>query len=331
LEPTPAIEPARRRHGIAEVVRAQARQPLAISVAFLIALVVAFTVGNDSFLSAYNVGSLMEMVTVLLAVGLGQACVIVTGGIDLSVGSIISLVSVVFMVTLGPLGAWAYPLVLLLGLACGFLNGLVVSRLRIPSFIGTLGTQGVLQSLAFLVRENSITPPEDRYGLLDLVLGKAGAIPAFWIISGVVFILFYVAQRFLPLGRHVFYVGANERMSWLGGLDVDRARVFAFTLAGFGAAVAGIVVSARLYQGFPQIGVVYVLLSIAVVVVGGTPMTGGAGGAVNTLVGALILAVIQNGLPVIGVDAYQQQVILGILVIIAVAVTFDRTKVAIIK
>jgi ribose/xylose/arabinose/galactoside ABC-type transport system permease subunit len=313
------------------VARTRVLQPLTISIAFLVALVAGFTAANPSFVSSYNIGSLMEMVAVLLAVGLGQACVIVTGGIDLSVGSIISLVSVVFMVALGPLGAWAYPLVLLLGIACGFLNGLVVSKLRIPSFIGTLGTQGVLQSLAFLVRENSITPPEDRYGLLDLVLGKAGPIPAFWIITAALFVLYFAAQRFLPIGRHVFYVGANERMSWLGGLDVDRARIFAFTLAGFGAAVAGIVVSARLYQGFPQIGVVYVLLSIAVVVVGGTPMTGGAGGAVNTLVGALILAVIQNGLPVIGVDAYQQQVILGILVIIAVAVTFDRTKVAIIK
>lgn len=307
------------------------QNPLIISAAFLVALVVAFSYGNPSFVSSYNIASLMEVVAVLLAVGLGQACVIVTGGIDLSVGSIISLVSVVFMVALGPLGLAAYPLVLLVGAGCGFLNGLVVSKLRIPSFIGTLGTQGILQSLAFLVRENAVTPPEDRYALLDLVQGSVGPVSAFWIITGAVFVLFFAAQRFLPVGRHVFYVGANERMSWLGGLDVDRARIFAFTLAGFGAAVAGIVLSARLYQGYPQIGVEYVLLSIAVVVVGGTPMTGGAGGAVNTLVGALILAVIRNGLPVIGVDAYQQQVILGILVIIAVAVTFDRTKLAIIK
>jgi len=306
-------------------------QPLTISIAFLVALVVVFTAGNASFVSAYNVGNIIAAVTVLLAVGLGQACVILTGGIDLSVGSIISLVSVVLMLTLGRLGLAAYPLVLLIGVAVGIVNGLIVSRLRIPSFIATLGTQGILTSLAYLIKDSPLTPPENAYGLLDVVNGEVGPIKAVWLISFGMFILFYAIQRFTPLGRHIVYLGANERMSWLGGLDIDRARVFAFTLAGFGAAVAGIVLSATLYQGYPNIGGVYVLNSIAVVVVGGTAMTGGAGGVVNTLVGALIMGVIQNGLTVVGIDVYGQQVFLGILVIIAVAFTFDRAKVAIIK
>ncbi len=306
-------------------------QPLTISIAFLVGLVVVFTLGNASFISLYNVGNILTAVTILLAVGLGQACVILTGGIDLSVGSVISLVSVIFMLTLGRLGLAAYPLVLLIGIATGLLNGLIVSKLKIPSFIATLGTQGILQSLAYLTRDSSVTPPENAYGLLDAVNGSLGPVQAVWIISAAMFILFYAIQRFTPLGRHIVYLGANERMSWLGGLDIDRARISAFTLAGFGAAVAGIVVSATLYQGYPEIGPVYVLNSIAVVVVGGTAMTGGAGGVVNTLVGALIMGVIQNGLTVVGIDVYGQQVFLGILVIIAVAFTFDRAKVAIIK
>jgi ribose transport system permease protein len=313
------------------VKRARVIRPITISMAMLVALVALFTIGNPSFLSAYNVTTILSAVTILLAVGLGQVCVILTGGIDLSVGSIMSLVSVVFMMSLGRLGAAAYPVVLLIGLASGLLNGLVVSKLRIPSFIATLGTQGILVSVAYLLSAEPLSAPENAYGVLDVVNGHLGPVQAVWIISAVMFAVYYAMQRFTPLGRRILYIGANERMSWLAGLDIDRARILAFAFSGVGAAVGGVVLSSTLYSGYPTIGGAYVLNSIAVVVVGGTAMTGGAGGVLNTLVGALIMGVIGNGLTVIGVDVYGQQVFLGILVIIAVAVTFDRTKVAIIK
>jgi len=306
-------------------------QPLTISLALLVALVSVFTLANPSFLSQYNVTTILNAVTILLAVGLGQVCVILTGGIDLSVGSIMSLVSVVLMMTVGRLGPAVYPLVALIGLAAGFLNGLIVSKLKIPSFIATLGTQGLLVSFAYLLSAQPLTGPESSYGVLDVVNGHLGSIQATWIISAAMLALYYAMQRFTPLGRQIICIGANERMSWLAGLDIDWARILAFSFAGFGAAVAGIVLSTTLYSGYPTMGVPYVLNSIAVVVVGGTAMTGGAGGVMNTLVGALIMGVIQNGLTVIGVDVYGQQVFLGILVIIAVAITFDRAKVAIIK
>ncbi len=306
-------------------------QPLTIALALLVLLVATFTVGNPSFLSVYNVGTILTAVAILLAVGLGQACVILTGGIDLSVGSIMSLVSVVLMLTLGRLGMAAYPLVLGIGVGAGLINGLIVSKLRIPSFIATLGTQGLLVSLAYLLSEGPLSTPENSYGVLDLVNGHLGPVQAVWLISAGMFVVYYAMQRFTPAGRQIVYIGANERMSWLAGLDIDRSRILAFAFSGFGAAVAGVVLSATLYSGYPTMGLPYVLNSIAVVVVGGTAMTGGAGGVVNTLVGALIMGVIQNGLTVVGVDVYGQQVFLGILVIIAVAVTFDRAKVAIIK
>jgi ribose transport system permease protein len=313
------------------VKRSRLVQPLTISLALLVGLVVVFTLGNPSFLSAYNVSTILNAVAILLAVGLGQVCVILTGGIDLSVGSIMSLVSVVLMMTVGRMGYGAYPLVALIGLAAGLLNGLIVSKLKIPSFIATLGTQGVLVSVAYLLSAGPLTASEDAYGVLDLVNGHLGPVQATWIISVVMLALYYAMQRFMPLGRQILYIGANERMSWLAGLDIDRARVLAFAFSGFGAAVAGIVLSATLFSGYPTIGLPYVLNSIAVVVVGGTAMTGGAGGVLNTVVGAVIMGVIQNGLTVIGVDVYGQQVFLGILVIIAVGFTFDRSKVAIIK
>ena len=306
-------------------------QPIHISLAMFLALVAGFTIGDPSFLSLYNAVTILNSVAILLAVGLGQACVILTGGIDLSVGSIMSLVSVVFMMTLGSLGAWAYLVVLVIGTAAGFLNGLIVSRLRIPSFIGTLGTQGVLVSLAYLLSAQPLSAPDNSYGILDLVNGKLGPVQAVWLIAVAVFLAYYLMQRYTELGRNIIYIGANERMSYLSGLPIARARTLSLALSGFGAAVAGIILSATLYFGYPTIGAVYVLNSIAVVVVGGTAMTGGSGGVVNTLVGALIMGVINNGLTVVGIDVYAQQVFLGVLIIIAVAVTFDRKKVAIIK
>jgi ribose transport system permease protein len=306
-------------------------KPIYISIGMFVALVAAFAIGNGSFLSAYNAQTIINAVAILLAVGMGQACVILTGGIDLSVGSIISLVSVVFMLLLGKFGAWAFPVVILIGLASGALNGILVSKLRIPSFIATLGTQGILLSIAYLLSATPLSVPDNAYGVVDIVNGQVGPVKVVWIIALGTFALFFMMERFTRMGRNILYIGANERMSYLSGLDVDKTRLVAFSMSGLGAAIAGVVLSSTLYSGYPSIGSVYVLNSIAVVVVGGTAMTGGAGGMLNTLVGALIMGILNNGMTVVGIDVYAQQVFLGVLIVVAVAVTFDRKKLAIIK
>ena len=306
-------------------------RPIYISLGLFVAILAFFTILNPSFLSAYNAVTILNAAIILLAVGLGQSFVILTGGIDLSVGSIMSLVSVVYMLTLEPLGAFAYLVVIAIGVASGFLNGLIVSKLKIPSFIATLGTQGILLSAAYLLSAEPLGAPDSAGGLLDLITGALGPVQAVWIVGLVIYVVFYYVQRFTQVGRSIIYIGANERMSYLSGIKIDKGRIFAFVLSGFGAAIAGVILAATLYSGYPTLGGVYVLNSIATVVVGGTAMTGGAGGVVNTLVGALIMGTINNGLTVIGIDVYAQQVFLGVLIIIAVAVTFDRKKIAIIK
>jgi ribose/xylose/arabinose/galactoside ABC-type transport system permease subunit len=306
-------------------------KPLYISGMLFIVLVAFFTLGDRSFLSAYNMQTILNASAILLAVGLGQVCVILTGGIDLSVGSIMSLVSVVLMLTMKSLGIWSIPLVLLLGIAAGMVNGIIVSKLRIPSFIATLGTQGILLSVAYLLSAAPLSVPDNGYAILDLVNGQIGPAKNVWLIGLAVFGGYYTMQRYTRMGRTIMYIGANERMSFLSGLAIDRTRVAAFAFSGFGAAVAGVILSSTLFSGYPTIGGVYVLNSIAVVVVGGTAMTGGAGGMLNTLIGSLIMGILNNGMTVIGIDVYAQQVFLGVLIIVAVAVTFDRKKLAIIK
>jgi ribose transport system permease protein len=301
------------------------------AAALLLLLVLLFTLGNRHFLSAYNLNTIASYSAILLVVGLGQMCPILIGGIDLSVGGLMSFVSVVFIVAVKAIGIWAFPVCLLAGAIAGLINGLILTRIKIPSFIATLGTGGILTSLALLVSPLPVDVPAPAYGLLDLVNGTTMGIPNYLLLTVAIFLFFYFTLRFTSVGRNIYYTGSNIKMSWMSGIDIVRTRNFAFMLSGLAAAIAAIMQSCSQFGGDPTLGKVYILQSIAAVVVGGTALTGGTGGAFNTLIGALTLGVMENGMNVVGVDAYFQQSILGIVIIVSVALTFDRSKTAMIK
>jgi ribose transport system permease protein len=312
--------------------RKQSRIPAVyFAITLLVVLVFIFTLGNRNFLSPYNLNTIASYSAILLVVGLGQMCTILIGGIDLSVGGLMSFVSVVFVVTLKAAGGWAFPLCLVVGVVAGFINGIILTRIKIPSFIATLGTGGILTSLALLVSPLPVDVPAASYGLFDIVNGATLGISNLLLLTLAVFALFYVILRFTITGRNIYYTGSNIKMSWMSGIDIVGTRNVAFMLSGLAAAIAAIFQSCSQFGGDPSLGKVYILQSIAAVVVGGTALTGGTGGAVNTAIGALILGVMENGMNVVGVDAYFQQSILGLVIIISVALTFDRSKTATIK
>lgn len=301
------------------------------ALAALAALSAAFSLGNGAFLTLFNVNIIMLSAVILLAAGTGQTWAIVTGGIDLSVGGVISLVSVIFMLTLPSCGHLAYPLCILVGAVLGYVNGLLLTRVRIPSFIATLGTGGILVSVAYLFSPKALSAPYKSIKTLDVVNGSVGGVSNAFIIGALFFLVFFVIQRYTTTGRNIFFAGSNVRMSWLSGVDISRAKNMAFMFSGIGAAVAGVILASRQYSGYPTIGNVYILSSIATVVLGGTAMTGGTGGMLNTLVGAVLMAVLQNGMTVVGVDVYMQQSLLGAMIILCVWISFDRSKVEIVK
>ncbi len=301
------------------------------SVAALVFFVLLFTWLNPAFFTKFNIDNIGLSAVILLSVGIGQSWAIVTGGIDLSVGGLISLISVIFILTLPTLGYFAYPLCLLIGAGIGYINGMLLTRVRIPSFICTLGTGGILVGVAYLISPKAINAPFKLSYILELVNGSLWGIKNAFIIGLLFFIVFFVIQRFTVIGRNIFYVGSNVDMSWLSGVNIIRTKNMAFMFSGLGAATAGLVLASRQYSGFPTIGAPYILNSIATVVLGGTAMTGGAGGVVNTLVGALLMGVLQNGMTVVGVDVYLQQSLLGALIIICVWISFDRSKIEIVK
>jgi ribose transport system permease protein len=301
------------------------------AVTLLVVLVFLFTLGNRNFLSAYNLNTIASYSAILLVVGLGQMCPILIGGIDLSVGGLMSFVSVVFVLLLKGTGAWAFPLCIAVGMIAGLLNGNLLTRVKIPSFIATLGTGGILTSLALLVSPLPVDVPAPIYGFLDIVNGALLGIPNLLLLTVAIFLFYYVILRFTTVGRKIYYTGSNIKMSWMSGIDIVGTRNFAFMLSGLAAAIAAVMQSCSQFGGDPTLGKVYILQSIAAVVVGGTALTGGTGGAVNTVIGALILGVMENGMNVVAVDAYFQQSILGIVIIVSVALTFDRSKAAMIK
>jgi len=310
----------------------RARVPaIYFSFTLLVVLVLLFTMGNRNFISAYNLNTIASYAAILLVVGLGQMNTILIGGIDLSVGGLMSFVSVVFAVSLKAIGIWAFPLCIVVALVAGYLNGAILTRVKIPSFIATLGTGGILSSLALLVAPLPVDVPASTYGLLDIVNGTTLGISNLLFLTLAIFGLFYVILRFTKVGRNIYYIGSNIKMSWMSGIDIVGTRIFAFILSGLGAGIAAIMQSCSQYGGEPTLGKVYILQSIAAVVVGGTALTGGTGGAINTVVGALILGVMENGMNVVGVDAYFQQSILGLVIIVSVALTFHRSKTATIK
>ena len=264
-------------------------------------------------------------------VALGQMCTILVGGIDLSVGGLVSLVSVVFILLIKPIGYLAYPACILLGVLAGYINGLILTRIKIPSFIATLGTGGIFTSLAYLVSPRPVNLPPALYGFVDTVNGSLFKVSNVLYIGLAVLLLFYAILRFTSTGRNIFYIGSNIKMSWMSGINIAKTRNIAFMLSGLGAATTGITMSSIRYGGDPVVGTAYVLNSIAAVVVGGTALTGGTGGVVNTLFGAVFMSMLDNGMNVVGIDQYLQQAILGVMVIISVTLTFDRKKNPIVK
>lgn len=302
-----------------------------ISLLLLVGLTLALYIGNRTFLSVYNLKTIANATAILLAVGLGQTTVILTGGVDLSVGGIMSLISVVYILSVSKFGLWGFPLALLASCAAGLLNGLIFTKFRIPSFVTTLGTGGIFVSLTYLLSAAPLAAPYKIHKYLDVINGSLWGLKNSWIIGAIVLIVYFLIQKYMYLGRTIYAIGSNETMSWMSGINIQRSKLLAFMLSGIGAGISGMILSSNLYSGYATLGDVYVLESIAVVVVGGTALTGGAGGAVNTFVGALIMSMLKNGMTVVGIDVYAQQTFLGILIVLAVAITFDRGKLLIIK
>lgn len=294
-------------------------------VAFLV--VAAFvSVATPRFLQAQNLSNVSLQVSTVAVVAIGATLVILTGGIDLSPGSTVALVTCTLAILVKKMGL---PLpvgifiVLLLGIVLGFVNGIFSTYGKIPSFIVTLATMSIYRGLAFLITNGtpifSVSP-----ALEPLFYGKLIGIPLPFYYVVILYSLGALFLRNTIPGRAIYAVGGNESAARLTGIAVNRSRMMAFVIAGLTAAIGGVLLAAWLNSGSPNYGAELGLQSIAAAVIGGASLAGGYGSMIATLVGALTVAIVQNGLNLLAVPASWQEITLGIVIVLAVGLDMWR-------
>ena len=271
------------------------------------------------FLTVSNLLNVAEQTSINAIVAVGMTFVILSAGIDLSVGSIVAFAGVVLGLALRgdqPL-AVALALALATGVVCGLVNGLLVSVGDLPPFIVTLGTMSIARGAALLVTEGrpiSGFAPSFRV----LATGRVGFVPAPVIATAVVYLAAHVALTRTTFGRYVYAIGGNEEATRLSGVAVRFHKAMIYAVSGLMSAIAAVILTARLNSAQPIAGMMYELDAIAATVIGGTSLMGGDGTLAGTLVGALIMGVLRNGLNLLGVSSFLQQIVIGGVIVVAV-------------
>lgn len=299
------------------------------TVIALIILMAIITIINSNFLTANNLLNLLLQVTSNALIAFGMTFVILTGGIDLSVGSILALSSAL---TTGLLGSGmpvtlAILISLILGCILGMMNGLLISYGKLAPFIVTLATMTIFRGATLVYTNgNPITKGlSDTFLFQFLGQGYIVGIPFPVIIMFIVFIVLYVLLHKTAFGKSVYAIGGNEKAAYISGVKLNKVKIIIYSISGIMASISGLIITSRLSSAQPTAGVSYEMDAIAAVVLGGTSLSGGKGRILGTLIGALIIGVLNNGLNIIGVSAFWQQVVKGVVILIAVLI--DRFKV----
>jgi ribose/xylose/arabinose/galactoside ABC-type transport system permease subunit len=311
----------------------------------LILLTAIFSYLSPVYLSPNNLISMSKHVAINAILAFGMTLVIITAGIDLSVGSIVGLTAMLAggLITEGlvlPMFGiavffriWVIIIVgLLVGMICGLINGIFISRFKVTPFIATLGMLYAARGLA-LIRSNGMTFPNlggnpdlNNTGFLFLGGSRFIGIPVpIWMMILFTLVILFIVKK-TPFGRHIFAVGGNEHAAELAGIAVNRIRLLVYVISGFCAAMAGLIIASELGAAHPNLGSGYELNAIAAVVLGGTSMSGGRGTILGTIIGAFIIGFLGDGLIMLGVSNFWQQVIKGAVIVIAVIIDQAQEK-----
>jgi len=287
----------------------------------LLIVCVGLALLSPDFLTVSNLFDVMRQVSINAVIAFGMTLAILLGGIDLSVGSILAVSSVLIalMLKAGVAAGPAATVGLLAGAAMGAVNGLIIAKGRVAPFIATLGMMTLLRGVALVVSQGS--PISGFSGDFFSMIGGgylAGLVPlpVVWMLA--LFTLFWFLLTRTVFGRHVYATGGNVEAAALSGVKTDRVQIVVYSLSGAMAAIAGIILTSRLDSAQPTAGEGYELDAITAVVLGGTSLAGGRGWIFGTLVGALLIGVLNNGLNLLGVSAFYQQVIKGTVILLAV-------------
>ncbi len=295
------------------------------SIGALIAIYLAFYLINPSFLNTFNLKNLLTNMAPLLVMACGATYVRLLGSLDLSMGAVCSCANVLLVMLMPSVGPWAYGVAILFGVATGFILGVIHTKLKIPSFIASLGMMNVYNSLALLLTPSPVMIAKAERTYIAWGKEKFGVVGAITIAAVIVMIVLHLVQKRTVIGKSISLTGANERTARISGINVSATKIFAFTICGMTSAMAGILLAIKLQSSAPTVGSPFTLQAVAAVLLGGTAMTGGKGSVLMTLVGVLIVTAIENGMTIIGVDAFWSQIVFGALTIVAMFLTTDRS------
>ncbi len=304
------------------------------NLGILVALVVLcvflgiFPGTSQYFLTVKNLFNVLRQISTNLLLACGMTMVIILGGIDLSVGSIIALSGVLAAGCVSrynmPIGV-AFIVGIIIGIIFGLFNGFVISKTTIPPFIVTLATMNIARGLAGVYTGGSpvrVVSKEWQW----LGAGYAAGIPVPVIIMVIIFIISMLILNRTRVGRYIYAVGGNPLAAKFSGINVAKVKFLVYSYSGVMAGIAGIILASRMYSGQPTAGEGAEMDAIAAVVVGGTSMAGGSGKLSGTLIGALIIGILNNGLNLMNVNSFWQTVVKGVVILLAVMIDFFRTK-----
>ena len=316
--------------GVGNAVKIYFKENLGIIVAFLVLCVFlsVFPKTSGSFFTRQNIFNVLRQISTNLFLACGMTMVIILGGIDLSVGSIIALSG---CISAGCVARYNLPLPiallmgLLVGLLVGMFNGAVISKTTIPAFIVTLATMNIAKGLAYVYTGGSpvrVVTKEWQF----LGAGYVGIFPTPVVILVIVLIITAIIMNKTKMGRHMYAVGGNQQAAEFSGIKVEKVKFFVHAFSGLMAGLAGIVLASRMYSGQPTAGDGAEMDAIAAVVVGGTSMAGGSGNIGGTIIGGLIIGVLNNGLNLLNVNSFWQYVVKGVVILLAVFLDYFRNK-----
>jgi ribose transport system permease protein len=289
---------------------------------YVLLLIISFTSFiNPVFLKPNNLLTILKQITIVVIVALGQTFVIASGGIDLSVGYLMAVSSIIFA-SLLKLGVPIVPAALLAissPTILGALNGLMVAKLRLPPFIVTFGMANIAKGIVLVITQSYVIQLSNPF-ISFIGIGNFLGIPIMaYFIPVFVFIGWFLLQKAV-FGSHVLAIGGNETAARLSGIRVHRIKILVYTMSGIFCGIAGILITARLNGGNPNAGLTTDMDTIGAVIVGGTALSGGAGTVIGSFIGALLMGVIRNGLVLMNVDLFWQTIVTGTLVISVVAI-----------
>ncbi|MYL35836.1 ribose ABC transporter permease [Pontibacillus yanchengensis] len=305
------------------------KNPEMLTLLGFIVICLFFSIATSEFLTFTNISNILRQVSINGILAVGMTFVILTGGIDLSVGSVMAFTGTIMaglMINNGLPPYIGILLGILLGAAVGYINGMFVAYAKIPAIIVTLAMMEIARGLALLYTGGY---PLSGMPSSFTFIGRGylfGVIPMPVIIMALVFFLAYIILNHLPLGRYIYALGGNEEAVRLSGIKVKRIKALVFMVSGVTASISGLIITSRLASGQPNAGVGFELDAIAAVVLGGTAISGGRGHIFGTFLGALLLGVLSNGLNLVGVSPYVQRVLKGAIIIGAIYYSSTRKK-----